>query len=111
MPAASDSTVVVSINGKKYAIALQPGQTPEHVQEVAQFVDAAMQAVRSADRYAPPVHTAILAGLQLAEELLGLQAEYQAAEADIAQRTSRLTASLGRLFEEQRHEALSSERG
>ena len=40
-----------------------------------------------------------LAGLNLVEELHKLRADYQDAESEIAQRTSRLAASLGRVFQ------------
>lgn len=102
MPAPGKNTVVVSINGKNYAIELEPGDTPEHVRDVAQLVDAAMRNVREAGHLVAPVHTAVLAGLNLIEELFRLQSDYQAAETDIAQRASRLTASLGRVFDEHR---------
>jgi cell division protein ZapA (FtsZ GTPase activity inhibitor) len=110
MPATNDTTVVVSINGKSYTMALEPGQTPEHIREVAQLVDGAMRGVQEAGFPGAPVHLAILAGLGLAEELFGLQSEYQAAETDIAQRTSRLAASLGRVSDARRIETLSPDR-
>jgi cell division protein ZapA (FtsZ GTPase activity inhibitor) len=107
MPATKDTTVVVSINGKSYPMALEPGQTPESLREVAQLVDATMRGVQDDGFPGAPVHLAILAGLCLTEELFGLQSQYQAAEADIAQRTSRLAASLGRVADTRRIEALS----
>jgi cell division protein ZapA (FtsZ GTPase activity inhibitor) len=47
-----------------------------------------------------PLQTAILAGLNLVDELFKMQVDYQSAESDIAQRTSRLTTSLGRVFQD-----------
>jgi cell division protein ZapA (FtsZ GTPase activity inhibitor) len=107
MPATKDTTVVVSINGKNYPMALEPGQTPEQVLQVAQLVDQTMRGVQDGGFPGAPVHLAILAGLGLTEELFDLQAQYKAVETDIAQRTSRLAASLGRVADVRRIETLT----
>ena len=59
-----------------------------------------MQQVKGEIRADSPLQVAILASLNLVEELMSLQEDYASAESDITQRTSRLTASLGRLFAE-----------
>ena len=107
MPASNDTTVVVNIYGKNYVLALEPGQTAEHVRECARLVDAAMSGVQDAHHTPKPVFAAILAGLNLVEELFQLQREFDAAELDIETRASRLTESLGRLFDTNRVDALS----
>ncbi|MEW6752645.1 MAG: cell division protein ZapA [Candidatus Latescibacterota bacterium] len=91
-------SLVVSIFGKNYPLALEPGQSADAVREVAHLVDQAMRQVHHEHPSPTPLRTAVLAGLNLVEELFALQAEYRDAEADIAQRTSRLATSLGRLF-------------
>ena len=91
--------LIVSIYGKNYTFALTPEQRAEHIQEVAQLVDEQMRRVCQEHHLQSPLHLAILAGLNLVDELCKLRADYQEAEAEIAQRTSRLAASLGRVFQ------------
>ena len=100
MPEANSNSVVVNIYGKNYTFALEPGQTEEQIQRVARFVEDHMRQVQQAHHPQSPLQTAILAGLGLVDELFKLQTDYRAAESDIAQRTSRLAASLGRVFEQ-----------
>ena len=109
MPTADDSTVVVNIHDKNYTIALESGQTADQVRELAHLVDAGMREAQDAHSPSSPVQAAVLAGLNLVEELFRLQSDYHAAETDIEQRASRLTASLGRLFEENRISVLNSD--
>lgn len=110
MPTAEDKTVVVNIYGKNYTLQLQAGQTAAQARELAEVVDTGMRSVQAVHRAAAPVQVAVLAALNLIEELFGLQADTRAAELDIEQRTSRLTASLGKLFDENRLDTLSTER-
>ncbi|MBM3280560.1 MAG: cell division protein ZapA [Candidatus Handelsmanbacteria bacterium] len=98
--AASDAArLIVSIYGKNYTFALTPEQRAEHIQEVALLVDEQMRRVYQETRIQSPLQLAILAGLNLVEELQQLKADYEDAESEIAQRTSRLAASLGRVFQ------------
>ena len=94
----ADSSIVVNIFGKNYTLALDPGQTAEQLRQLAQLVDDSMRQVHQVRHPPSPVQTAVLAGLNLANELFELQKSYQATESDITQRTSRLTTSLGRVF-------------
>jgi len=110
MPEADSASVVVNIYGKNYTLALAREQTPEHVQQVAQLVDESMRQVSQTHRSPSPLQAAILAALNLVDELFKLQTDYQAAETAITQRTSRLTASLGRAFEELKTDAADSGR-
>ena len=90
--------VTVSVLGKSYTLESSGERTEEYVHRVAQLVD---DKVRSAGpTHTSPVQTAVLAGLELVDELLKLRAEYRTAESDIAQRTSRLASSLGEIFRE-----------
>ena len=101
------ATTEVNIFGKSYTLGIDQDHPAEHVQKIAQLVDEQMREVKDEVRSQSPLQVAILASLNLVEELIALQEDYASAEADIAQRTSRLTASLGRLFEE--GDATSSE--
>lgn len=100
MPEANPTSVVVNIYGKNYTFALESGQTEEQLQRVARFVEDHMRQAQQAHRPQSPLQSAVLAGLGLVDELFKLQTDYRAAESDIAQRTSSLVASLGRVFEQ-----------
>ncbi len=92
-------SAVVTIFGKTYTLSTE-GQDVERIRETAQLVDFHMREAAGDDQPPSPVQTAVLAGLNLVDELFALQTAYTSTEADIALRTSRLTASLGRLFEQ-----------
>lgn len=109
MPEADSTSVVVNIFGKNYTIALEPDQSADEIRQVAQLVDENLRQVGQTRHSSAPHQTAVLAALNLVDELFQLQTSYQAAESDIAQRTSRLAASLGRVFEQVRVKAISSD--
>ncbi|MFA6107488.1 MAG: cell division protein ZapA [Candidatus Latescibacterota bacterium] len=94
------TSVVVNIHGKNYQIALGPGQTPEGVSAVARLVDEGMRQVEQSQPSTAARQIAVLAGLNLVDELFRLQSEYRETENDIGQRAGRLASSLGRLFEQ-----------
>jgi cell division protein ZapA (FtsZ GTPase activity inhibitor) len=91
--------VGVDIYGKTFTFSLDQGQTAEHVRQAAQLVDEKMRKPHEVHPAQSPYQATVLVGLNLVDELFKLQAEYQNAESDIAQRTSRLSASLGRAFQ------------
>ena len=93
------TSVAVDIYGKTFTFSLGPDQTAEHVQQAAQLIDDKMHEVHKAHNTQSQIQTAVLASLNLVDELFKLQADYQATESDIAQRTSKLNASLGRIFQ------------
>lgn len=108
MAEAEPERVVVTIYGKTYTFAASDQPSPDHIREVARLVDERM---RQASREQPglsPVQAAVAAGLNMVDELLNLETEYQKTETDIAQRTSRLAASLSRVFQESRLEQTPS---
>ena len=94
------SNTVANIFGKNYTLVVDQDHPADLVQQIAQLVDERMHQVKGELRAGSPLQVAILANLNLVEELLSLQEGYASTESDIAQRTSRLTASLGRLFAE-----------
>ena len=94
------TNTIVNIFGKNYTLGVDEDHPADHVQLVAQLIDERMQQVKGEVRADSPLQVAILASLNLVEELMSLQKDYASAESDITQRTSRLTASLGRLFAE-----------
>jgi len=94
------TNTIVRIFGKNYSLGVDQDHPTDHVQQIAQLVDDRMGQVKSEMSTGSPLQVAILASLNLVEELQSLQEDYASAESDITLRTSRLTASLGRLFAE-----------
>ena len=92
--------VVVDILDRKYTFAGSGDMTSRQIAEIAALVDEKLRRVQSAHGSRTPWHTAIIAALELIDELFGLRQSYQSTEADIAMRTSRLTSSLGRLLQD-----------
>jgi cell division protein ZapA (FtsZ GTPase activity inhibitor) len=90
--------VTVSVLGKSYTLESTSARNETYVREVAQLVDDKVRMMGPTQT--APVQTAVLAGLELVDELLKLRAEYDSAESDIVQRTSRLASSLGNIFRE-----------
>ena len=106
----SESSVAVTIHDRKFTFALGPDQTADQVRRTAELIDERMSQAREAQSGQAPLQTldlsakvllqtAVLASLNLVDELMKLQAEYEAAESQIEQRTSRLSASINRVFE------------
>lgn len=89
-------TIKVAIMGRQYTFASRGEETDRHIQQVAELVDAKMQEVR--DDGSTPIQTAVLAGLELIDELMHLQDELSAVESNLYERTHRLTESLGQIF-------------
>ena len=91
-------SAVVNIFGKSYTLSTE-GQDVEHMRQIAHMVDTHMRKIEEEGQRSP-LQIAVTAGLNLVDELFELEAEYESVESDIEARTSRLTASLGRLFEQ-----------
>ncbi len=91
-------SAVVNIFGKNYTLSTE-GQDVEYMRQIAHMVDTHMREVEENGQRSP-LQIAVIAGLDLVDELFKMQAEYESVESDIETRTSRLTASLGRLFEQ-----------
>ena len=95
------TNVVANIFGKNYTLAVDQDHSADHVQHIAGLVDGRMHHVKGElGGSASPLQVAVLASLNLVDELLSIRDEHATAESDIAERTSQLTASLGRLFAE-----------
>lgn len=100
--------VTVEIFRKRYTFACQGEDEAEHIRSAASLVDEKMRRVEEEQHPASSLQTAILAALNLVDELFRLRSEFDAAETNIADRTSRLTASLGRLLDDTASPDLSS---
>ena len=91
-------SAVVNIFGKSYTLSTE-GQDVSYMRQIAHMVDTHMREIEE-DGQRSPLQIAVIAGLDLVDKLFEMQAEYESVESDIGTRTSRLTASLGRLFEQ-----------
>ena len=92
--------VTVIILGKSYTIAPDRDHSAEYIREIAQLADEGMRELQKQKPHQSPLQIAVLASLNLVDELFKMQADYQSAESDIAQKASRLTASLGHIFQD-----------
>ena len=88
--------VAVRIFGKEYHLTRDPDKTVDHIREVAALVDEKMLLITQEHGAQSGFHSALLAGLDLIDELFRLRDEYDSAQSDISDRTSRL---LGRILE------------
>jgi cell division protein ZapA len=84
------NVVKVSIVGEEYT--LRSEETPEHTQAVAEYVDQAIRKIRGGSNMVESHKAAILAALQITDELF--KARAQAAE--VAASARRLTADVRR---------------
>lgn len=99
MAESKSDRVTVEILGKRYTFACDGEAEAARVRQAAELVDERMRHIRDEQHPPTPLQTAILAALDLVDEMRRMRSEYEAVETDIAERTSRLTASLGKLIE------------
>jgi cell division protein ZapA (FtsZ GTPase activity inhibitor) len=104
MPPVDRRIVKVRILDREYSFASKGEEADAHIREVAHLVDEKMREVgrnaRDATPPPAPLQAAVLAGLELVDELLRMQRDVSSVEEDISERTNRLTESLGQLFRE-----------
>ena len=91
-------SAVINIFGKSYTLSTE-GQDVRYMRQIAHMVDTHMREIEDNGQRLP-LQIAVIAGLNLVDELFEMQTEYKSVESDIEARTSKLTASLGRLFEQ-----------
>lgn len=84
----------VEIFGTAYAV--RGGHDREHLAVVAALVDAKMREIGAHLPQAEPGRLAILAALNLADELIGLERKLEGERVDFATRAGALTATLER---------------
>jgi len=88
---------VVSIFDKKYNISTEQ-HDESYIQNVAKIVDDSMKLLSSSDKSLSPPQIAIIVALNLVEELLALQSDFESTESEYAVKTERLRASIGRAW-------------
>ena len=106
-PAAADQGAVsVDIYDQMYHLR---GTDPAHIQQLAAVVDAKMRAVATQGTTVDSLRVAVLAALNIADELLSLRARYDAlansagqAETTIRSRAGTLAGMLDEVIEDRR---------
>ena len=88
-------SVSVHIGGRKYT--LRSDKKEDDVQSVAQFVDARLARLQANTRTADSQALAVLAALQIAEELLAEQEAHRALKKAVKVKGERLLEMLGSL--------------
>ncbi len=91
-------TVTVSIYGESYT--LRSNGDPESAREAARFVDGKMREIASGGKVIPTSKIAILAALNIADELLRQIRASDSERAETDRRIERLLSDLHRALEE-----------
>ena len=101
MADSGDRGLCVQIFGRDYHLSTDEDRDDDHIREVAALVDEKMRQIDREQGSRSAYHVAVLAGLDLVDELLRLKKELMGAQDEIASRTLRLSASLGRVLEDE----------
>jgi cell division protein ZapA len=91
------NTVSVSIFGSEYKI---KGADPEYIQNVAAYVDGKMRELERRLATGTPTKIAILASLNIADELFRDRTERERLSADVTDRAKALTRALERCLDD-----------
>lgn len=97
MPEKSDA-VHVEIFGQSYAV--QAGPDPAYVEQLAGYVDAQMRDVSRAAGAVDSVRVAVLAALNIADELFQARARLEDGDQGLRQRAQRLARELAGALDE-----------
>lgn len=86
--------VQVQIFGQVYHV--RSGEDPERVRKVARLVDETMGRIADKGRTADSYRVAVLAALELADELTGLREQHERYRSSVSSQSDRLKALLER---------------
>ena len=99
-PSQSEKSVTVSIFGTDYAIR---GDTePDRIRELAHYVDSQMRKITEESPLLPPTKVAILAALNIADELFRLRGEQETTLSKVSRRALQLARSLDKELVDER---------
>jgi cell division protein ZapA len=96
---AGNSSVRVEIFDQAYNLR---GSNPEHILQLAEYVDAKMRAVAEATNTIDTVRLAVLAALNIADEFHLLKKKQESGATDYQKRAHRLVNALDEILEEHR---------
>lgn len=106
MAAREAGAVVVDIYDQIYQLR---GTDPQHIERLASIVDGKMRAVSSHGATVDSLRVAVLAALNIADELMTLRARYDAlagnlnqAQSNVRSRTGSLAGMLDEILEERK---------
>jgi cell division protein ZapA len=89
-----DGTTVVTIYGQQYTV--RGGPDAEHVHQIAAFVDSKMREAARGSSQVSSLRVAVLAAMNIAEELHQERAREQSDQDALLQRAERLARTLER---------------
>ncbi len=75
------------------------GSDPEYIFKLAEYVDAKMRAVAEQTSTVDSLRLAVLAALNIADELQVLRRKYEAITSDVAHHTNKLAGALDEVLE------------
>jgi cell division protein ZapA len=92
------NTVKVTILGQEYPV--RADLDPDYIREIAEIVDERMRMIYQADPNRPTLRIAILAALNLSDEIYSLRREKQEIAARYEQKVQEFTEHLNRVLSE-----------
>src|SRR5690242_5470763 len=98
MSAAFPHTVTVDIHGQRYAV--RSDLDPQYVGELANFLDEKMRAAARELASADPLRIAVIAALNIADELFRARADSAGADATVRARAADIERLLDAVLEE-----------
>ncbi|MFC6645902.1 cell division protein ZapA [Granulicella cerasi] len=106
LEARENGAVVVDIYDQVYQLR---GMDPDHIEKLASYVDTKMRQVSAHGATVDSLRVAVLASLNLADELMQLRARYEAlvsqmeqSQTTVKSRTGTLNSMLDTLFEDRK---------
>ncbi|MBA3913756.1 MAG: cell division protein ZapA [Acidobacteriales bacterium] len=96
---APEASVRVEIFDQGYNLR---GSDPQHIMKLAEYVDAKMRAVAQQTHTVDSARIAVLAALNIADELLLLKARQENGSSEYKQRAHTLASALDEVLEERR---------
>ena len=89
-----DKLIQVEIYGQRYSLRTDDGTTPGHVEQVAALVDRRMREIAQTTPTVDSFKVAVLAAVNIADELLQLRGERKVVEDYISKKTREIEGLL-----------------
>ena len=94
-----NGSIRVEIYDQTYSLR---GTDPEYIRKLAEYVDGKMRAVAEQTATVDSLRLAVLAALNIADELQMLKRNYDRLAGELGQRTGRLTGALDEVLAEEK---------
>ena len=92
----SANSTRVEIYGTEYSVRADVGADPQYVQDIAAYVDAKMQEIAKSQKLVSSTKIAILAAINLADEIFQEKQRTEKASAVVSEKVFELSEVLGR---------------